>query len=315
MTSKTGHERRGATARQDVRALHLVSRRWVHTARPILFESVLIRPNVESFSMLELMSKTEPDQPRECVRLRDCVKAICYDGSTINTLAPCFDNWRRCSAGAGLGLLKELKDDFLRHFTTQQLKEYYVRYLEYSVGRENILRRNAARNLFQEAFENFPNIREIRYTKRSKGEMAFRTSVPALTSLSAVARQILAEPKSYHRWEESEQQLWALLQSACESGHYERLESIHGSRIDLKRWNDIAATVDCHGTLPALRDLSLEFDLAPRHEGETKELSDWIASASSLPPCVYLLKGFQSTIQLLPFTLNKFCLRTPIWST
>ena len=72
------------------------------------------------------------------------------------------------------------------------------------------------------------------------------------------------------------------MKSVCESGHSQKLESVRGSGLHSKQWNELAKSRRCHRDLPALLDLSLDFTFDQHGEGETTELSSMIAHAASL---------------------------------
>jgi hypothetical protein len=61
------------------------------------------------------------------------------------------------------------------------------------------------------------------------------------------------------------------------------LKSVRGPHLDLERWNAaVKSFSNCYRALPALYHLSLEFQLAQHGDGETTQLADMIAHASSL---------------------------------
>lgn len=74
------------------------------------------------------------------------------------------------------------------------------------------------------------------------------------------------------------------MQSACVSGHARQLRIVHGSHLNLRRWNAAAAgsVRDYNAALPALQHLSLEFDLDQHRDGDATTLASIIASALSL---------------------------------
>ncbi|KAH8595330.1 hypothetical protein B0O99DRAFT_511971 [Bisporella sp. PMI_857] len=290
-------------SRSDLRSVRLLSHTWNNAAQRILFETVFLRINLQSFERLQDISRHE--------KLRKYVRIISYDGRTFGSSAARqgFQDWLRCSAGTGLGLAWEAKDEFLAQFSIQQLEKYYFNYCHYLFAQDHILRRGNEKQMLIDALQKLPGLSGVQYTVISGAETGISRKVPELSSLSTLAQAILAEPEDYHRYLESEGRFWNLLQSAYLSGHAQQLKSIRGSHLDLERWNAAAKSFrDCYRALPALHYLSLEFGFSQHGDGETIQLADMIAHASSLTSLRLSFDNFSwddpSAIIHLPQVIN-----------
>lgn len=265
-------------SRPDLKNLGLVSHLWAAAARPLLFQTVFLRINVQSFERLHEIARHNT--------LRQYVRKISYDGRTLDGRAARqgFQDWLRCSAGAGLGLVYEAQRELLSRIDGQELETCYINYLEYLFGQEYIQRRNNAKEMLVQALPKLPGLAALQYVVPHRRDIGMSSTAPPLNALSPQARAILAQPEDYHGYRESDGHFWTLLQSACLSGHAQQLRAVQGSHLDLKRWSAAAAAPlsDCYEALPALRHLSLEFDLAQHSDGDSTTLARVILGATCL---------------------------------
>jgi hypothetical protein len=265
-------------SRPDLKNVRLVSRSWAAAAQPVLFQTVFLRINLQSFERLHEIARHST--------LRKHVTKISYDGRTLDGRAARqgFQDWLRCSAGAGLGLVSEARYELLSRVDAQELETCYINYLEYLFGQEYIQRRNNAKEMLIQALPKLPGLAALQYIVPHRRDIGVSSTAPPLNALSPQARAILAQPEDYHGYCESDGHFWTLLQSACLSGHAQQLRMVEGSHLDLKRWSTAAAASlnDCSEALPALRHLSLEFDLALHHDGDAITLARIIERATRL---------------------------------
>ncbi|KID81470.1 F-box domain, Skp2-like protein [Metarhizium guizhouense ARSEF 977] len=263
--------------RADLKNLRLLSRAWDETPLPALLRTVYLRVHLQSFENLQDISRSE--------KLQKYVRYISYDGRTLGTypFRQDVEEWMEHCACRGLGMFNTTKVKFLEQFTPTQLEKYYQSYQQYLFMQEHMLRRDYEKIMLRDALQNLPTLLGVEYVVPTFQDELEYEKARSLTSLSAVAQKILAEPESYHRSRESEGHFWTLLESACLSGHAHKLTNIRGSNIDLNRWNDTAASFTTfYENLPSLQDLSLEFQFAGHFDGETEHFATLIACASSL---------------------------------
>jgi len=86
-------------SRPDLRNIRLLSRIWDDAAQRILFETVFLRINLQSFKRLQDIAQYD--------KLSKHMRIISYDGRTLSgsTARQGFQDWLRYSAGAGLSLV------------------------------------------------------------------------------------------------------------------------------------------------------------------------------------------------------------------
>jgi hypothetical protein len=192
-------------SRPDLRNIRLLSRTWDDAAQRILFETVFLRINLQSFERLQDISRH--------YKLSKHVRIISYDGRTLDGSADRqgFQHWLRCSAGAGLGLVWKAKDELLSQFSMQQLEKYYFNYCRCLFAQDHILRRGNEKQMLMDALQKLPGLSGVQYTVISAAQTGISCKVPPLSSLSPLAREILAEPEDYHGHLESEGHFWTLL--------------------------------------------------------------------------------------------------------
>ncbi|KAF4637120.1 hypothetical protein G7Y89_g979 [Cudoniella acicularis] len=121
-------------------------------ARLILFQTVFLRINLQSFKRLHEIARHSI--------LREYVTKISYDRRTLDGHAARqgFQDWLRCSAGAGLGLVYEAQRELISQIDGQELETYYINYLEYLFGQEYIQRRNNAKEMLVQALPKLPGL-------------------------------------------------------------------------------------------------------------------------------------------------------------
>ncbi|KID83164.1 F-box domain, Skp2-like protein [Metarhizium guizhouense ARSEF 977] len=264
--------------RPDLKNLRLVSRVWDEAPLPALLRTVFLRVNLQSFENLQDIAESK--------KLGNHVRFISYDGRTlgVDTARYGFEHWMEHSACRDFGMLGRTKIEFLEQFTLEQLEEYYQNYQQYLFEQQHMLRRGYEKNMLLDALKKLPKLLGVEYVVPKLREMTkYDEPAPPLKSFSAVAQKILAEPESYHGYRESEGHFWTLLQSTCLSGHAKQLERVRASNIDLKRWNDMAASfIDCYESLISLQHLSLEFAFAQHSDDEVAHLARMIGNATSM---------------------------------
>lgn len=268
----------GLLSRPDLKNIRQVARRWAKAAQPALFRTLFLRINLESFERLQDISRHST--------FSKYVRKISYDGRVLEESAARegYLHWLRCSAGAGLGLVWEAQSELIAQVDDRELERCYINYLHAVFGQEYILRRNNEKEMLVDALERLPNLSAVEYVVPSKRGTGLSRRAPPLDSLNPRARQILAEPEDYHRYEESDGHFWALWQSACLAGHAQKLRTVQGSHLHLTRWNATAAESlqDCSEALSTLQQLSLEFELDQRSEGDATTLASIMARVPSL---------------------------------
>jgi hypothetical protein len=276
--SKVRHGICALLSRPDLKSARLVSRSWAESLLPPLLETVFLRTDLLSFENLQEISR-DTKLPRH-------VTKVVYDGRTLDGRAAGrgFQHWLRFTAGTGLGLVPEARDQLSSQLDDQELERCYVNFHRRLFGQEYVLRRNNAKEMLVAALQKLPNLTAVEYVVPSVLDTGLSCTAPPLQSLSTRAREILAAPESYPGYRESEGRFWTLVQSACVAGHARRLRTVRGSHLDLKRWNAAAAASlgDCIDAWPTLQHLSLEFVRDQHGARDASTVSGIIASAPSL---------------------------------
>lgn len=242
-------------SRHDLRNARLVSYLWDEVAQPMLFNTIFLRVHRKSFEKMEAISGHE--------KLRQHVRSIEYDGKTIGDfqLLPSFEEWQTYHAGSGMGMEEDVREEFIGRFSTEELRRYYLRYCDYLQDQDYIQEGDNAEKLLAKSLQRFPNLLGVQYTVMPVSGFN-RFSVPSLSSLSPLEREILAEPTAYVKDTvgRPERRFWTLLKSVWLSGQNNQLESIRGADIDLFTWNNVSESYgDYYRALPSLRQLSLYF--------------------------------------------------------
>jgi hypothetical protein len=261
-------------SRSDLKNVRRLSRQWAVAAQSALFGTLFLRIDLESFEKLQDISRDS--------KLSRCVRKISYDGRTLGADAARrgYEAWVRCSAGWGLGLVWEAREELVKQVSDRELETCYINYLETVFNQEWVLRRNNEKETLADALEKLPMLSAIEYVvpRQPSGSC----NAPPLDSLNPRVRRILAQPEDTYGYEQSDGHFWALLQAACQTGR--PLTSVQGSHLNLKCWNAAAAKSlpDCRDVLPTLQHLSLEFELEQHSKEDATTLATIMAQAPSL---------------------------------
>lgn len=204
-----------------LKRVRLVCKALNYSAEQALFRLVWLRPNIDSFHRLDLISRHPV--------LRSHVTTIHHSGEVIYDY-PDFDKWNE-RLGGEMDLSWDSRDSLREQFTMEDLKYHYLKYRHHMEGQTYLSTGRNAELWLAKAFEKMKRIDTIEYATRDVGRQV-RTGEPIpWSSLSAIGRETLSEPCHMGATEDDQaRQFIALLQAAFRS--CKNLTTIKGFHLD-----------------------------------------------------------------------------------
>ncbi len=257
----------------DLLSLSLASRRLRSTACTLLFATINLKCNLDSFFRLSSIS-SHPI-------FRQHVYKISYDGRELFDLGSKvfeedFGGWVRRHAGTGLPFrsFREARR-FVSRFSTDQLRHFHRGYLDHVKGQREIKKGGNEKRLLGEAMRMFPRLTGIEYaTDRMEGEEL------SLRTMSYIARGTLAEPYSTYSYDESH--FWSLLDAATTYA-LPTLQSIKGAKLGYDQWaRGATKRIDNLKALSGVESLDLEFHYHKHQCENNGALAGFLACTHSL---------------------------------
>lgn len=258
---------------QVLKRVRLVCKALNLSAERALFRGFWLRPNIDSFRKLDLISRHHV--------LRNYVTAIHHSRELVYHYRD-FDEWNR-QLGGEINLSWDSRDSLREQFTLEDLKYHYLKYRHYIEGQTYISTSDNAKLWLAKAFEKMPQIDTIEYVRRDvKPQVRTGEPIPA-SSLSAIGREILSEPCHIGVTEDDQaRQFIALVQAAFQS--CKNLTTIKGFHLDWEIFDEPVRGQILLDSVRHVQHLFLTISNYPIYdiEGRRKELARVIANASEL---------------------------------
>ena len=258
---------------QFLKRVRLVCKALNLSAERALFRLFWLRPNIDSFRKLDLISRHHV--------LRNHVTAIHHSREMVYHYRD-FDEWNR-QLGGEINLSWDSRDSLREQFTLEDLRYHYLKYRHYIEGQTYISTGDNAKLWLVKAFEKMPQIDTIEYVRRDvKPQVQTGEPIPA-SSLSAIGREILSEPCHIGLTQDDQaRQFIALVQAAFRS--CKNLTTIKGFHLDWKIFAEPDRGQILLDSVRHVQHLILTISNYPIYgsEGRRKELARVIANAPDL---------------------------------
>lgn len=263
----------GGLPSQVLKRVRLVCKALNFSAERALFRLVWLRPNIDSFRKLDLISRHPI--------LRSHVTTIYHSGQVVYDY-PDFDQWNE-RLGGGIKLCWDSRDSLRGQFTLEDLKYHYLKYRHHIEGQTYINTGDNAKLWLAKAFEKMWRIDTIEYATRDV-ERQVQAGEPILwSSLSAIGRETLSEPCHISATEDDRaRQFIALLQAAFQS--CKNLTTIKGFHLDWEIFEEPDRGQILLDAVRHVQHLILTVSNYPIYdlEGRRKTLARVIANAPDL---------------------------------
>jgi hypothetical protein len=194
--------------RSALKPLRLTSNKLNSAIEPVLFHSVFLKININSFTRLLAIADHD--------RLSQHVQAFIYDPRTLHSehisgrrLPRSFDDWVERFAGNGRELFQYYKNcgygsrkDFIASRSTSELEGFYKRYCEYKADYDEIIKDpNKEKDMLAEIVPKFSNLKRILFfDPLEESDPIRRCDLKDLSwdDLSSVAKEILFDRDHTH---------------------------------------------------------------------------------------------------------------------
>lgn len=208
-----------------------------------------------------------------------------YDLSSLTRIGLWYQQ-----VGRGMGFDELERQDLLSQFNYSVLQEAFARWEEWICGEEFLFRRNHVGKVMAYVLPKLPALMGLRFHAIGKdyepdSEQKVDRYQHHLGIHGSTARWILCEPSNNRGDMKGYLHNWDLLELACQSGHLPQLTKLSMSDTDIVSWDKEAARfMDSDKSLPALRDLTLDFNhySATSSPDPTTNLSKFIKASPAL---------------------------------
>lgn len=289
---------------QDLKRVRLVCKELDFSAQRALFQLVCLRPNIDSFHNLDLISRHPV--------LRRHVETIHYNGEMVQQY-PDFDHWNK-KLGGEIDMAWASRDLLRKQFTTEDLNYHYLKYRQHIEGQTYIDNDDNAKQWLVKIFKKLPQIDTVEYTTQESDPDVEIADPIVWSSLSAIGRETLSEPCNFGILD-SPTQFITLLQAA--SQNCKNLTTIKGFYLE---WEIFESSDQLRTMLAAVKNIQHLILNIPNFpdmdlEGHRKKLARVIANAPDLKTLELFFGRLPSVISESVMKLGQLLKSRSHWPT
>lgn len=178
-------------SRDDLKNFALSCKKFLPSAYRLLFRTVFLKINLDSFDHLRCISEDEI--------ISKYVKELEYDSRIIPTHATTFEGWMMDCAGHGVCLCDDDRKRLLALVPTSELQKFYRAHCQYVYGQNYLRNGSNIKHLLRSALSKLPHISSLSYSSKLHHDWYLPETYQSFStwkdlSGGAVAKQIFQEP-------------------------------------------------------------------------------------------------------------------------